>query len=174
MPFDKKEYQKEYREKNKEKLKEYKKEWCEKNRDEIKEYQKKNKEYHKEYYEKNKSKILEQKKEYNEKTKEKKKEYTKQYREKNKDKILEYQQTPAFKKSYRISKWRRSGVIHHNFDELYEKFIQTEKCELCNVQLTVDKKTTQTTRVLDHCHSSGLFRNVVCHSCNCKLPRQKS
>ena len=88
----KREYDKEYNEKNKAKIKEYR----ENNRDEInrkqKEYSEKNKDkrkkYSKEYYEKpeNKAKI----KEYYEKNKDKKKEYGKEYREKNKDKKKEY------------------------------------------------------------------------------------
>ena len=121
----------------------------------------------KEYYQKNKSKILEQRKEYRKKNKEKIKEYKKEY-------MKEYNQTPAGKKSHRIYDWKKYGVIHHNFDELYEKYINTELCELCECTLTEDKKTTSTTRCLDHCHETGQFRNILCHSCNVKLPRQKS
>ena len=96
------------------------------------------------------------------------KEWRKKNKEKNKEYHKEYSQTPAGKKTMRICDWKRHGVIHHNFDELYEKFIQTELCELCNVKLTEDKTTTKTTRCLDHCHSTGEFRNVLCNSCNVK------
>ena len=93
------------------------------------------------------------------------KEYFKQYHQKNKDKIKEYYQTPQGKKTRRISKWKHRGVIHQNFDELYEKYINTEHCELCSVKLTEGKRTN-TTRVLDHDHESGEFRNIICHYCN--------
>ncbi len=96
------------------------------------------------------------------------KEYMKEYYQKNKDKIKEYSQTPARKKSMRIKNWKKRGVIHHNFDELYEKYINSENCELCGCTLTVDKRTTPTTRCLDHNHETGQFRNVLCHSCNRK------
>ncbi len=100
----------------------------------------------------------------------------KNYREKNKEKIAEYKRlwrlTASGRKSNRISHWKFRGVIHPNFDELYEKFINTELCELCNVQLTEDKDKTKTTRCLDHDHITGEFRNIVCHSCNTSLPRQ--
>lgn len=121
------------------------------------------KEYNKQYREKNKEKERKRKKEYNEKNKEK---IAKQRKE--------YNQTPACKKSYRIHNWKRSGVIHHDFDELYEKYINTEYCELCSVKLTEDKRSTYTTRCLDHCHITGEFRNVLCNYCNIRLPKQKN
>jgi hypothetical protein len=76
------------------------------------------------------------------------------------------------KKSKRISKWKRRGVIHHDFDELYEKYINTEYCELCSVKLTEGKRSTHTTRCLDHNHETGEFRNIICHYCNIRLPKQ--
>ena len=93
----KNEYTKEYREKNKEKIKEYGKKYREKNKE-------KHKQYAKEYRETNKEKL----KEYRETNKEKIKEYKKEYREKNKEKIKkagkEYRQRPENKiraKEYR-------------------------------------------------------------------------
>ena len=79
----KKEYNKEYREKNKEYIKEYDKEYREKNKEYFKE---KNKEYykeHREYYKKYKEKNKEYFKEYNKK-------YNKEYYEDNKEYIKEY------------------------------------------------------------------------------------
>ena len=99
---------------------------------------------------------------------EKRKEYHRQYREKNKEKRKEYYQTPAGKKSRRISDWKRYNIKHDNYDELYERYLNTEFCELCNIKLTEDKVKTKTTRCLDHCHETGEFRNIVCHSCNIK------
>ena len=109
-----KEYNKKYREGNKDKLTIKKKEYYEKNKTKIleeqkknrednkehyKEYRKKyreenkeiNKEYKKKYYEKNKIKILEEQKKYREDNKEHYKEYHKKYKEENKDKIKKKQ-----------------------------------------------------------------------------------
>ena len=70
-----KEYNKEYKEKNKDKMKEYKKEWSqinkEKTKEHNKEYYQQNKDNLKEYYQQNKDKIKERSKEYKEENKEK-------------------------------------------------------------------------------------------------------
>ena len=126
------------------------------------------KEYDKKYREKNKEKIREYDRKRYEKNKERIAEKRKEYREKNKEKIKHYKQSPAGKKSNRIGKWKLRGIIHDNFDELYERYLNTEFCELCNIKLTEDKVKTKTTRCLDHCHETGEFRNIVCHSCNIK------
>jgi len=68
-----------------------------------------------------------------------------------------YRQSPEYKKSSRISDWKRYGVICDDFDTLYERYLNTEFCELCNVELTVDRYNTSTTRCLDHCHETGEF-----------------
>ena len=81
--FNLKEYQKEWREKNSQKLNEYKKKY-------KKNYYIKNKQKKKEYYIKNKEKINEYKKEWREKNRQKLKEHQKKYREKNKEKLKEY------------------------------------------------------------------------------------
>tara|TARA_R110000772_G_scaffold261962_1_gene380709 strand:+ start:277 stop:597 length:321 start_codon:yes stop_codon:yes gene_type:complete len=99
---------------------------------------------------------------------ERRKRYYEKHKEKNKEKRRLYLQTPEGKKYNRTSRWKTMGVIHDDFNELYEKYINTEICELCNVELTEDKIKTKTTRCLDHDHTTGEFRNIVCHSCNIK------
>ena len=86
--------------------------------------------------------------------------------EKRKDKKREYDQTPRGKKSYRIRRWKYRGLIHPNYDELYERYINTTNCERCDIELTEDKRHTSTTRCMDHDHITGLFRNIVCNRCN--------
>ena len=148
--------------------KEYQLAYDQKNKERKKEYYEKNKERKKEYYEKNKEKINQRQKEYRENNKEKINQRHKEYDQKNKERKKVYNQTPSGLKSSRLSNWKFNGVIHNDFDELYEKYINTEFCELCNVELTVDRQNTSTTRCLDHDHTTGEFRNVICHSCNTK------
>jgi adenylate kinase family enzyme len=64
-------------------------------------------------------------------------------------------------KSMTIHNWKRYGVVCEDFDMLYQEYIKKTKCEHC----CKDFKST-TDRCLDHDHSTGLFRAVVCRSCN--------
>ena len=95
------------------------------------------------------------------------------YSEKNKEKVKqkqkEYRQTINGIKSYRISHWKRQGVVCDNFDALYDHYTKTAYCDLCRVELTYDKYNTATTKCLDHDHSitdRPNFRNILCNSCN--------
>lgn len=79
-----------------------------------------------------------------------------------------FRETDEGTKANRISQWKVRGIISDDFDALYERYINTKFCELCSVELTTDKRKDRklTTRCLDHCHESGLVRNILCNSCN--------
>ena len=89
-------------------------------------------------------------------------------RPENKEKAKAYREDPDGIKSKRISHWKGRGVICDDWDVLYERYLNTEFCEDCKCKLTEDRYNTKTTRCLDHDHNTGLFRNVVCNSCNIK------
>ncbi len=123
------------------------------------------KEYKKQYRENNKQKITEQNKEYYQTNKEKIKECKKEYYTNNKQKLdeqnKEYYQTPNGKKSNTIGRWKRCGLIHDNYNEIYDLYLNTNKCNVCNY--VFDKSNC---RCMDHCHTTGLFRQILCNKCN--------
>ncbi len=65
----------------------------------------------------------------------------------------------------KIAHWKYQGVKSDNYDLLYEKWKNTKNCEKCNVELT-DGSKGNTKRCLDHSHSTGEFRNILCNTCN--------
>ena len=92
---------------------------------------------------------------------EKNKEYQKTYQKNNEDRLKEYRQTDIFIKSRLISDWKRRGVICNSFDELYDKYLNSSKCDLCNSHFE-----NSFYKCLDHDHNTGEFRNVLCRTCN--------
>lgn len=68
--------------------------------------------------------------------------------------------TPRYK-STKLSTWKTRGVIHDDFDTLFEQYIKTKVCQHCAKPFTSLKD-----RCLDHDHTTGFFRAVVCKSCN--------
>ena len=89
------------------------------------------------------------------------KEQMRLYNFNNKDKKTKYRQSDKGKKSDRITNWKNRGLISDNYDELYDRYIKSTKCELCNKKY----KNTRD-RHLDHDHDTHLFRNIVCRMCN--------
>ena len=75
------------------------------------------------------------------------------------------------KKYYRTSKrknWRQRGLVfcsEEEFDEIFERYINSTNCEICNKKYKSSKD-----RHMDHEHlineKYGVFRNVLCNSCN--------
>ena len=113
------------------------------------------KEYNRQYYLKNKEKI----KEYQLKNKEKIKEKHKEYYLNNQEKIQEYRETPKYIKSQTIFDWRRKGLIG-DLNAIYEIYIATTECMKCSVPVSGRNKH------MDHDHNTGLYRAVLCNSCN--------
>ena len=150
MPYteeEKKEYKKQYYQKNKEKILEHKKE-----------YYKKNKEHKKEYYKKNKEKVKESGKEYREQNKEKRKEYDKKYK-----------QLPEVKKRNTISEWVNVFGLKEskeNLDRIYHLRETQELCNACDIKLTRNGDRSSTEPCMDHDHETGRFRHIICRSCN--------
>jgi hypothetical protein len=121
----------------------YQKKWREEHIDELKAYEKRK-------YLKNKETILER---------------SRQWTLEHKEERKAYNQTDARKKSNRISEWKtKLGILSDDYDALYERFINTEKCEMCDCEMVFGN--CRNGRTLDHCHKTGQVRNVLCRECN--------
>ena len=74
---------------------------------------------------------------------------------------MEIKYKTKYHKTKTICQWKYIGVVYDDFEELYYIYMNTLNCSHCNK----DFKTTLD-RCLDHDHSTGLFRAIVCQNCN--------
>jgi hypothetical protein len=63
-----------------------------------------------------------------------------------------------------ISNWK-TKKLKGDLDEIYETWLNTTHCESCNVELIQDNKS-KNRKIMDHHHSSGYFRHIICNTCN--------
>jgi hypothetical protein len=105
-----------------------------------------------------------------EKIKQEKREHDKEYYKNNRERIIEkqkeYEQSVNGIKLRIIGVWKRSGLVCDDYNELYDKYIIAENCEECNVKF--EERNGMNKRCMDHDHTTGLFRNFLCRSCNLK------
>ena len=96
--------------------------------------------------------------------KEKCRAYNAAYREKHREKYLiylrNYRKTPVGIKSNRIAKWKFRGLVHDDYDALYDAYQLNNKCDVCKCDYSA------TVKCMDHDHDTGLFRQFLCQQCN--------
>jgi hypothetical protein len=99
---------------------------------------------------------------------EKKKKYAKEYYAKNRNEKIE------FAKKYRAENPHitLASRLRCNYGltlQQYENMLsaQGNKCAICSIELTGEKKTTKPN--VDHCHKTGVVRGILCGVCNTGL-----
>lgn len=62
------------------------------------------------------------------------------------------------------NRWIQRGLKvqeGQTIDEIYDRWVSATNCELCDKDITTGRQ-----KMMDHDHTSGLFRNIVCCRCN--------
>ena len=116
------------------------------------------KKYHKKYYEEHKEELVEKNKKYYEEHKEEIAEYMKKYN-----------QTENGIKTITISHWKTRGLNEDEFsrEHIYDNIYKPEtRCWFCDVVFGQKGDGSGTYKHMDHCHTSGNFRGVLCNGCN--------
>ena len=75
-----------------------------------------------------------------------------------------YKNTPRGKMIHTISSWKYIGLIAINYEIIYDRWYYSSHCENCKCEYTTKNK-----KCMDHDHDTGLFRNILCNSCNSNL-----
>ena len=88
------------------------------------------------------------------------KEYNKQWYQNNK----EYKKEQS-KEYYQNNKEHKKEYFKEYFNIIYDIYISTDLCDYCNTPL-VEGNHGSNKKCLDHNHSTGEIRGVICHTCN--------
>lgn len=125
--------------------------------------------YDREYVLKNYNKKKLQCLEYNKTHKEEKKRYDIDYRKNNSEKRANWKlERKVSGKSYLEARKsfikRKYKITLEEYEELLSK--QNNKCLICGNESSRHKNSIL---YIDHCHTSGKIRGLLCHHCNCGL-----
>ena len=87
-----------------------------------------------------------------------------------KEYMRQLQQQPHIVKKRFIKTWIKRGVISEDYDGLYNTYLTTSNCQMCDIVMEGKGKNK---KCLDHCHQTGAFRKILCNNCNWTLMRNK-
>ena len=63
-----------------------------------------------------------------------------------------------------LDNWRKFGLLD-NLDDVYKIYKETKHCQICDIKLT-NGKMCKTKKVMNHCHKTNYFLNILCFNCN--------
>ena len=86
-------------------------------------------------------------------------------RKKNPEKFKKYERHPNNKfKQWKALLKREYGITSCQYNKMFSE--QNGKCKICK---KVENHKTKRLLTVDHCHTTGKVRGLLCHRCNCAL-----
>ena len=81
---------------------------------------------------------------------------------------MPYKDPEKYKKNQVICRWKRKGLLVEDYNIIYDKWIITNKCDYCNIELQNGQKGLNR-KCMEHNHNTGEFRGICCHKCNMNM-----
>jgi len=95
---------------------------------------------------------------------------------KNKEEICrkerERRKTPEGFKKYKKRKWKQLGLNMNTFENVFERFKNTNNCEVCNYKLETnvgDGKVNIASKCMNLCKETNECNKIVCLECNTRI-----
>ena len=117
-------------------------------------------EYQRQWREQNKQRLKEYNKEWAKQNKEKRMIYGKKWREDNPEKTKEYHTKYDLTKRHNAHLKRKFGITIEDYETMLDK--QQGGCAICGKTEEASKQKL----AVDHCHSTGFVRGILCRACN--------
>ncbi len=99
--------------------------------------------------------------------------YRKENYHKYKERVQRYTESLEGKKYRKIANWRSLGLICDTefneygllieYEKVYQLWLDSTHCDKCGCDYN------GTIKCMDHCHTTGKFRGIVCHRCNVNM-----
>jgi len=83
-----------------------------------------------------------------------------------KEKMKEYKKSEKGKMVNKISEWKSRGLLmdtYYDYLTIYYHWLGSTHCEKCNKEFD---NTKHNDKNMDHEHSTGQYRNILCYNCN--------
>lgn len=88
---------------------------------------------------------------------------SREYRQRNQKKVKEYNNSPErVRRNYETKVQRKYGLEMTDIERMLEQ--QDHKCSICSVDIGIS--ADEHTAVVDHCHTTGEIRGLLCNWCN--------
>ena len=121
----------------------------------------------KEFYQKNRQYVIERQKQYVQANKENRNAQRRESYIKNRERILEQKKAnwPKVREKYVLSsRLKKYGITKEHYEDMLKS--QDNKCKICDACLTIGQAKNPS---IDHCHSTGYVRGLLCNLCNVGL-----
>jgi hypothetical protein len=96
--------------------------------------------------------------------------------QKNKEEICrkerERRKTPEGFKKYKKKRWKEQGLNMNTFENVFERFQNTNNCEVCNYKLETnvgDGKVNIASKCMNLCKETNECNKIVCLECNTRI-----
>ena len=87
-------------------------------------------------------------------------------------KASERRKTPEGFKKYKRSRWKQQGLNMDTFENVFERFQNTNNCEVCNYKLETnvgDGKVNIASKCMNLCKETNECNKIVCLECNSRI-----